>query len=257
MKTSESKQRIQNYFLVKEALLRRFPEKAVYYDDLSHSTYLTTRYFFPYHSKFIVIYYDGYKLFYPYALDLISDPEKPNNKIISALDKNNVPTNLFTDYIYNFSPTPDSIDKVCNKIKHEFTKLKEKVFPRTSMTESDKLIYYHIVKKALYKHFPKDAIVDYPFQHSVYLSSVYFFKDAGQTALIYYAQDRLLYPHHLDYLNVPNSNYTSIVCMDKDNKPITKYNDYLTNLSPTTKDIEDICKRMKEYIKLNKIKEDF
>lgn len=127
MATSESKQRIQNYFLVKEALLRHFPEKAVYYDDSSHSTYLTTGYFFPYHSKFIVIYYDGYKLFYPYALDLISDPENPNNKIISALDKNNVPTQLFTDYIYNLSPTPDSIDKVCNKISHEFTLLKEKL----------------------------------------------------------------------------------------------------------------------------------
>lgn len=35
--------------------------------------------------------------------------------------------NLFTDYIYNLSPPPDSIDKVCNKISHEFTVLKEKL----------------------------------------------------------------------------------------------------------------------------------
>ena len=78
-------------------------------------------------------------------------------------------------------------------------------FPRTSnMTKSK-------VKEALYKHFPKEAIVDYPFEHSVYLSAVYFFKEEGQTVLIYYAQDRLLYPHHLEY------GYTGIACMDKDN----------------------------------------
>ena len=130
MATSESKrnkQRIQNYFLVKEALFRHFPEKAIYYDDLSHSAYLNINYFFPTKGGFIVLYYDGYRFLYPHALDLVQDPKNPNNKIISTLDKNGIPTHLFTDYIYNFSPTPDSIDKVCNKMKHEFTKLKEKL----------------------------------------------------------------------------------------------------------------------------------
>ena len=63
---------------------------------------------------------------------------------------------------------------------------------------------YYRVKEALYSHFPKDAIVDYPFEHAVYLTASYYFKDEGQTVLIYYAQDRLLYPHHLEYVyNLP------------------------------------------------------
>lgn len=52
--------------------------------------------------------------------------------------------------------------------------------------------------------------------------------------------------------------------MNKENNIISNYRDYLTNLSPTSKDIEDLCgfisneiKRMKEYIKLKKIKDDF
>lgn len=44
---------------------------------------------------------------------------------------------------------------------------------------------------------------------------------------ILYDKDRLLYPHHLEY------GYTGIACMDKDN--------YQMNLSPTPKDIEDLC----------------
>ena len=130
MSTSESKrnkQRIQNYFRVKEALFRHFPNKAIYFDDTTNSTYLDTGYFFPLNSRFIVIYYDGQRLLYPHALDLVKDPKNPNNKIISTLDKNGIPTHLFTDYIYNYSPTNESIDKVCNKISHEFTKLKEKL----------------------------------------------------------------------------------------------------------------------------------
>lgn len=45
---------------------------------------------------------------------------------------------------------------------------------------------------------------------------------------------------------------------------ISKYDEMQINLSPTPKDIEDLCgfisneiKRMKEYIKLKKIKDDF
>lgn len=56
--TKRNKQRIQNYFLVKEALFRHFPEKAIYYDDLSHSAYLNINYFFPTKGGFIVLYYD-------------------------------------------------------------------------------------------------------------------------------------------------------------------------------------------------------
>ena len=137
------------------------------------------------------------------------------------------------------------------------------------MTKSNRLRTeiknYHRVKEALYSHFPKDAIVDYPLEHSVYLSAVYFFKDEGQTVLIYYAQDRLLYPHHLEYVNdLPYYGYTGVACANKDNHIISNYRDYLCNLSPTLKDIEDLCcfisneiKRMKEYIKLKKIKDDF
>ena len=99
---------------------------------------------------------------------------------------------------------------------------------------------YYRVKEALYKHFPKEAIVDYPFGHSVYLFAQYYFKDEGQTVLIYYAKDRLLYPHHLEY------GYTGVDCKDKDNNIISKYNEYLINLSPNPKDI-----------KLKKIKDDF
>lgn len=115
---------------------------------------------------------------------------------------------------------------------------------------------YYRVKEALYAHFPKEAIVDYPFEHSVYLSAVHFFKDEGQTVLIYYAQDRLLYPHHLEYVyNLPYYGYTGVACIGKDNNVISNYRDYLFNLSPTPKDIEDLCgftlkeiKRMKENI---------
>ena len=137
------------------------------------------------------------------------------------------------------------------------------------MTKSNRLKIkiknYYRVKEALYSHFPKDAIVDYPFEHSIYLSAVHFFKDEGQTVLIYYAQDRLLYPHHLEYVyNLPYYGYTGVACVNNENKVIGNYRDYQINLSPTPKDIEDLCcyisneiKRMKEYIKLKKIKDDF
>lgn len=124
---------------------------------------------------------------------------------------------------------------------------------------------YYRVKEALYSHFPKNSIVDYPNNYSVYLSAQYFFKEEGQIILIYYAQDRLLYPRHLEYVhNLPYYGYTGVACIGKYNNVISNYKDYLTNLSPTTKDIEDLCgfisneiKRMKEYIKLKKIKDDF
>ena len=137
------------------------------------------------------------------------------------------------------------------------------------MTKSNRLRTqvknYYRVKEALYSHFPKDAIVDYPFEHFIYLSAVHFFKYEGQTVLIYYTQDRLLYPHHLEYVhNLPYYGYTGVACVNKEDKIIGNYRDYLINLSPTPKDIEDLCvfisneiKRMKEYIKLKKIKDDF
>lgn len=137
------------------------------------------------------------------------------------------------------------------------------------MTKSNRLRTqvknYYRVKEALYSHFPKDAIVDYPLEHSIYLSAVHFFKDEGQTVLIYYAQDRLLYPHHLEYVHdLPYYGYTGVACVNKDNNIIGNYRDYQINLSPTPKDIEDLCcfisneiKRMKEFIKLKKMKDDF
>lgn len=137
------------------------------------------------------------------------------------------------------------------------------------MTKSNRLRTqiknYYRVKEALYTHFPKEAIVDYPYNYSIYLTASYYFKNEGQIVLIFYAQDRLLYPHHLEYVyDLPYYGYTGIACMDKENKLISNYNDYLFNLSPTPKDIEDLCgyisneiKRMKEYIKLKKIKDDF
>lgn len=124
---------------------------------------------------------------------------------------------------------------------------------------------YYRVKEALYSHFPKDAIVDYPLEHSIYLTASYYFKEEGQSVLIFYSQDRLLYPHHLEYVNdLPYYDYSGVVCVNNENKVISNYRDYLINLSPTPKDIEDLCgyisneiKRMKEYIKLKKIKDDF
>ena len=85
------------------------------------------------------------------------------------------------------------------------------------------------------------------------------------TFLIYYAQDRLLYPHHLEYVyNLPYYGYIGVACVNKDNKIIGNYRDYQIDLFPTTKDIEDLCgfisneiKRMKEFIKLKKMKDDF
>ena len=124
---------------------------------------------------------------------------------------------------------------------------------------------YYRVKEALYHHFPKEAIVDYPLEHSIYLSAIHFFKEQGQCVLIYYAQDRLLYPHHIEYVHdIPYYGYSGIACVNEDNKIISKYNEMQVNLSPTPKDIEDLCgftlkeiKRMKEFIKLKKIKDDF
>ena len=124
---------------------------------------------------------------------------------------------------------------------------------------------YYRVKEALYLHFPKESIIDHPSNYSIYLHAQYYFKDEGQAVLIFYDKDRLHYPHHLDYVhNLPSYDYTGIVCMDKDNHIINKYTEYQINLSPTPKDIEDLCgfisneiKRMKEYIKLKKIKDDF
>lgn len=124
---------------------------------------------------------------------------------------------------------------------------------------------YYRVKEALFKHFPKEAIVDYPLENSIYLSAIHFFKEEGQCVLIYYAQDRLLYPHHIEYVHdIPYYGYSGIACVNKDNKIISKYDEMQVNLSPTPKDIEDLCeftlkeiKRMKEYIKLKKIKDDF
>ena len=124
---------------------------------------------------------------------------------------------------------------------------------------------YYRVKEALYKHFPKEAILDYPDQYLVYLHASYFFKEQGEVALLTYDQDRLLYPHHLDYVkNLPYYDYTGIACMDENNNVMVKSSDYINNLSPTSKEIEDICGfisheilRMKEYIKLKKIKDDF
>lgn len=66
------------------------------------------------------------------------------------------------------------------------------------MTKSNTKNYY-IVKEALYKHFPKEAIIDHPSNY---------FKDEGQCVLIFYDT-----PHHLEY-------------------------NYQMNLSPTPKDIE-------------------
>jgi len=137
------------------------------------------------------------------------------------------------------------------------------------MTKSNRLRTqiknYYRVKEALYSHFPKEAIVDYPLEHSIYLSAIHFFKEEGQCVLIYYAQDRLLYPHHIEYVHdIPYYGYSGIACVNKDNKIISKYDEMQVNLSPTTKNIEDLCgftlkeiKRMKEFIKLKKIKDDF
>lgn len=135
-----------------------------------------------------------------------------------------------------------------------------------SNTQRRQIKNYYRVREALYHHFPKEAIVDYPLEHTIYLSAIHFFKEEGQTVLIYYAQDRLLYPHHLDYVIIPQLHYEykGIASMTKDNKPITTYKEYMANLSPTPKEIEDLCgfisneiKRLKEYIKLKKIKDDF
>jgi hypothetical protein len=134
-----------------------------------------------------------------------------------------------------------------------------------SNTQRKQVKNYYRVKEALYHHFPKEAIVDYPLEHSIYLSAKYYFKDEGQCVLIYYAQDRLLYPHHIEYVHdIPYYGYSGIACVNEDNKIISKYNEMQVNLSPTPKDIEDLCgftlkeiKRMKEFIKLKKIKDDF
>lgn len=134
-----------------------------------------------------------------------------------------------------------------------------------SNTQRKQIKNYYRVKEALYHHFPKEAIVDYPLEHSIYLSAIHFFKEEGQCVLIYYAQDRLLYPHHIEYVHdIPYYGYSGIACVNEDNKIISKYNEMQVNLSPTPKDIEDLCgftlkeiKRMKEFIKLKKIKDDF
>jgi len=134
-----------------------------------------------------------------------------------------------------------------------------------SNTQRKQIKNYYRVKEALYSYFPKEAIIDYPSNYSIYLYAQYYFKDEGQCVLIFYDKDRLLYPHHLEYVqNLPYYGYTGIACMDKNNNIISKYNEYLINLSPTSKDIEDLCgfisneiKRMKEFIKLKKIKDDF
>lgn len=134
-----------------------------------------------------------------------------------------------------------------------------------SNTQRKQIKNYYRVKEALYSHFPKEAIVDYPLEHSIYLSAIHFFKEEGQCVLIYYAQDRLLYPHHIEYVHdIPYYGYSGIACVNEDNKIISKYNEMQVNLSPTPKDIEDLCgftlkeiKRMKEFIKLKKIKDDF
>ena len=125
---------------------------------------------------------------------------------------------------------------------------------------------YYRVKEAFYSHFPKEAIIDNPYSYSIYLHAKPYFKDEGQCVLMLYDNDRLIYPHHLAYVhNLQHySEYTGVAPMTEDNKLITTYNEYIANLSPTPKDIEDICgyisneiKRMKEYIKLKKIKDDF
>lgn len=124
---------------------------------------------------------------------------------------------------------------------------------------------YYRVREALYSHFPKDAIVDYPYNYAVYLDARYFFKDEGQVVLLYYAQDRLLYPHHLEYVKeLDYYNYTGVAVVGENNKPYHKYTDYLTDFNPTPQYIDYLCgfisqeiTRMKEYIKLNKIKQDF
>ena len=133
------------------------------------------------------------------------------------------------------------------------------------MTKSNRLRTqiknYYRVKETLYKHFPKH----HPSNYSIYLHAQYFFKTEGQAVLILYDQDRLLYPHHLEYVHdLPYYGYTGIACFNKDNKLITTYKEYIVNLFPTSKDIEDLCgfishelMRMKEYIKLKKIKDDF
>ena len=134
-----------------------------------------------------------------------------------------------------------------------------------SNTQRRQIKNYYRVKEALYSHFPKEAIVDYPLEHTIYLSAIHFFKEEGQCVLIYYAQDRLLYPHHIEYVHdIPYYGYSGIACVNEDNKIISKYNEMQVNLSPTPKDIEDLCgftlkeiKRMKEFIKLKKIKDDF
>ena len=134
-----------------------------------------------------------------------------------------------------------------------------------SNTQRRHIKNYYRVKEALYHYFPKEAIVDYPLEHSIYLSAIHFFKEEGQCVLIYYAQDRLLYPHHIEYVHdIPYYGYSGIACVNEDNKIISKYNEMQVNLSPTPKDIEDLCgftlkeiKRMKEFIKLKKIKDDF
>lgn len=121
---------------------------------------------------------------------------------------------------------------------------------------------YYRVKEALYSHFPKEAIIDNPYSYSIYLHAKPYFKYEGQCVLMLYDNDRLLYPHHLAYVH--NNEYTGVAAITEDNKIITTYNEYIANLSPTPKDIEDICGyisheiiRMKEYIKLKKIKDDF
>ena len=110
------------------------------------------------------------------------------------------------------------------------------------------------------------TIIDNPYSYSIYLHAKPYFKDEGQCVLMLYDNDRLIYPHHLAYVHnlQQYSEYTGVAPMTEDNKLITTYNEYTANLSPTPKDIEDLCgyishelTRMKEYIKLKKIKDDF
>lgn len=138
---------------------------------------------------------------------------------------------------------------------------------------SQRIKNYYRVKEALYSHFPKDAIYDVDYSCTIYLYANYFFKEKGQFLLIYYDGDRLLYPHHLDYVAdfndykdsvVYNNRYIGVAPFDENNKIMNSNLDYISNFYPTEQDIENVCgfishelTRMKEYIKLNKIKDDF
>lgn len=125
--------------------------------------------------------------------------------------------------------------------------------------------YYELIKDIFYKKFPPYVLEDFPDSYSIFVNGRMYFGNMCNSVLLYFDGKRFLYPHHLDIAQSSLPPYNKIIePFTKDNRPTRTLDNFMCNYTPTSLEVEAISdnmineiKRMKEYYKLEQIKEDF